>query len=305
MNRLYPILVLALGVGCFINCQRHVDPPDRGSGDAIEDVDPGQVDLTRKPLERIPVGTVIGSGAPAGWTHLVLIAVPTLTPADAQTAPRLASYYAQLFKFTVLARVEPDDAPGARFHLACVARGFATNIAGQERIVSGSDTLGADVGLFGRRILDENEKILDHDVRQVVRTRSMLIFDAKSVMLVGGNHVTRIMRHALLTDPARGGLETLVWLLTDDYEAAEPTLQLLPHAMREERLLSVQRDKFTLGMPSRDAFALRRIPQGAAIAYTPELRLAATTRVFVEAQVPRIEQVLRAAVARGRAEGTP
>jgi hypothetical protein len=36
------------------------------------------------------------------------------------------------------------------------------------------NTLGANLGAFGRRILDENEKILDEDVRQVVRTPTML-----------------------------------------------------------------------------------------------------------------------------------
>src|SRR5262245_57431857 len=34
------------------------------------------VDLKQKPLDRIPVGTVIGRQPPKGWSHLVLLAIP-------------------------------------------------------------------------------------------------------------------------------------------------------------------------------------------------------------------------------------
>ncbi len=188
-----------------------------------------------------------------------------------------------------------DKAP---FYLQKVARGFATTIDGKNTIVSGANTMGADLGLFGRRILDENEKVLDEDVRQVVRSNTMLIFDAQAVMLRGGDHVNMIMRHALLVDPASGRLYTLVWLLTRDYQPAEKAIQLLPEGMREKRLLSVKRDKFSaLGIPNRDAFALRQLPQGTAIPYTPALKEAASVKKFQELQVPKIEETLRTVAA--------
>src|SRR5690242_1228981 len=37
-----------------------------------------KIDLEKRSLERIPVGTVIGKEAPEGWSNLVLFAVPTL-----------------------------------------------------------------------------------------------------------------------------------------------------------------------------------------------------------------------------------
>jgi hypothetical protein len=292
-------LVVVVGTSCCAGRQERQEelaaPPT-----AVRGVEPeGKVDLTPKPLERIPVGTVIGRRAPEGWSNLVLIAIPTLTREDIRDAPRMATHYAQMFKFTILANVarrKGDDR--ASFYLQKVARGFATTIDGKEIIVSGNNTRGADLGMFGRRILDENEKILDEDVRQVVRTDTMCIFDAQAVMLRGRDHVGMIMRHAILVDPATGRLYTEVWLLTKDYEPAEKAIQLLPEGMREKRLLSVKRDKFSrLGIPERDAFGLRQVPQGAPIAYTPALKEAASVGKFEEGHVPRIEETLRTAAA--------
>lgn len=264
----------------------------------------GKIDLARVPLDRIPVGTVIGKEAPQGWTNLVLFATPTLTAEDLRTAPQMATHYARLFKFTVLANVARKSQGGAApFYLERVARGFATDIRGKEVVIDGQHTQGATLGLFGKTILEENENVLDKDVLRLVRTDTMLIFDAKTVMLRGTDHVNMITRHALVVDPRTGRLYTMVWLLTEGYEPAEDAIQLLPEGMQEKRVLSVRRDKFNaLGVPSRDAFALRQIPQGTAIAYTPELRTAASVQTFQESQVPAIEQTLRAAAMKAAAQ---
>ena len=48
-------------------------------------------------------------------------------------------------------------------------------------------------------------------------------------------------------------------------------------------MLSVDANKFTLGIPSNDAFALARIPRGTAVELTPTLsRLAVTSRFTPE-----------------------
>jgi hypothetical protein len=260
----------------------------------------GTVDLTPRTLARIPVGTTIGKTAPRGWTHLILLVIPTLTDEDLRDAPKMATHYAQMFKLTIVANVgRRQDGDKPTYFLKKVARGFATTIDGTETIVNGQNTLNADLGLFGRRILDENEKVLDNDVVQVVRTDTMLIFDAKCVMRRGDDHVNMIMRHAILVDPATGKLYTLVWLLTEDYQVAEKTMQLLPEGMHEKRLLSVKRDKFNaLGIPTRDAFGLRQVPQGTPIPYTPALEKAATVAKFEAARVPDIEETLRAAASK-------
>jgi hypothetical protein len=297
MKRLFALHLLLLAIlisGCTNRRDLAITPVP--PTDSLSEEGPlVGVDLARKPLERIPVGTVIGMTPPQGWSHLILLAIPTLAAEDERDAPKIAAHYARMFKFTLLAKVA-REAAGEKglFYLQRVGRGFATTIGGKETIVSGQHTLGADLGLFGRTILDENENILDHDVLQVLRTPTMLLFDARSVMLFEGKHVTRIMRHAVLVDPVSGQLHLLVWLLTNDYEPANDSLQWIPNGIREQRWLSVKRDKFIAGIPARDAFALRQIPQGTSVPYTPALRTAATVKTFTEAEVPAIEARLHA-----------
>jgi hypothetical protein len=256
------------------------------------------VDLVSRALPRITPGTVIpADGPPQTWSHLILFATPTLTPADLKDAPKTASEYARMFKFTLLANLKKNPQSN-RYNLDVVGRGFAINIRGRETIVDAANTFNADLGIFGKRILDENEKILDNDVRIVARTETMWLFDAQAVMLQGREHTKMVVRHAIVVNPQSGQLATFVWLLAKDrggdYVAAEQAMQLLPANMREERLLSVKRDKFFLGVPAADAFALVRIPQGRAVAYNPGLQRLAATRQFTAQQALDLEGQLRA-----------
>lgn len=253
----------------------------------------GTIDLKSRTLDRIPVRTVIGQTPPKGWSHLVLFATPTLTAEDLKEAPKIAADYARMFKFTILANVVAQrEADRMVYRLEKVARGFAANIKGKETIVDSNHTLGASMGIFGARILSENEAIIEKELRQVVRTPTMMIFDGNAVMRQKDEHVNMVIRHAVVVDPANGQLYTLVWLLTKDYQLAEPAIQALPNSCREARYLSVKRDQFTLGIPTKEAFALWRIPQGKAVAYDAELKWAAGFKTFSEEAVPKIEKIL-------------
>ena len=85
------------------------------------------------------------------------------------------------------------------------------------------------------------------------------------------------------------------WLLTPEHQLAEQTLQLLPENCRDQRLLSIKRDRFTFGIPGADAIAMRQVPQGTPLAMSAELaRVAAFTRPTTDA-VGEIEATLRAA----------
>ena len=88
------------------------------------------------------------------------------------------------------------------------------------------------------------------------------------------------------------------WLLGSDgkggYALAEPTLQLLPEALREDRVMSVDGRKFTLGVPAADAFALARIPQGTPVKFSPGLATLAAVRKFDAETALRLEAELRA-----------
>jgi hypothetical protein len=273
----------------------------------------GHIDLSPKRLPRILPGTIIGDGPPAGWSHLVLFATPGLGAGDFKDIPTVILDYAKWLKFTILANVAKHKQAGKEtYYLDRVARGFAVAIkdkktgTDKETIIDNDDTRDADMGILGGRVLKENEDILDKDVRQVVRTDTMLIFDANAWMLYNGKHERMVNRHAILVLPESGKLATFVWLLAldgpDKYKAAEPAMQLLPPNMHESRLLSVKRDRFKVVLlvyvPEPDAFALMRIPQGQAVSYTPELEQLATIKEFTASQVQELETKLRSAISK-------
>lgn len=254
------------------------------------------VDLESKPLPRIPAGTEIGKTAPKGWSNFLMIAVPTLTEEDLADAPKIASHYAQMFKFTLLAQTERTK---TGYQLKSVARGFAMNVRGKELIVESKRTFGGKVGVFGDRILAENEKHIEADVRQVARTPTLLLFDAQAVMRQGNDHVRMVLRHAVLVDPQSGKTYLFIWLLSksrDDYAIAERELQFIPEGTREARYLSVKRDKIVLGIPTPEAFALVRTPQGKPIpwAKVPGLEKLAVVKKFTKEQVLDLEKQLLA-----------
>jgi hypothetical protein len=257
------------------------------------------VDVRPRPLDPIPPGTVIGDEAPKGWTDLVLIATPRIGVGDVDEVPRAAASYSSMFLFTVLAKVRSERVNGeASYFLDKVAIGTALNINGRNVIADGENTFGADLGIIGRHVLAENERILKDDFRQVARTATMVVFDAKAFVLRNHKHRPMVLRHAIMVSPATGQVSTFVWLLGSDegngYALADKGLQKLPPAFREDRVLSVDGQKFTLGIPSNDAFALAKIPQGTALGFSEALKAVAATRQFTDQATWKLEAELQA-----------
>ena len=293
------LLWCSLGGCCSVDrpeSTRFIPTEEKGGGTA-DDLKDTDIDLESRTLPTIPSGTVIGKTAPEGWTHLVLFATPTLTKEALAVAPKTAADYARLLKFTLLARTKKV---GSKYRLDTLARGFAVTITGKETVIDSKNTRGARLGLFGNRILIENEKHFEADVRQIARTPTMVMFDAQAVMRQGEKHVKMVNRHAILVDPATGKVSTFVWLLSKadgEYAFADKAMQLLPENMREARMLSVDGDKFVLGIPTAEAFALWRIPQGKAIPYGADLPKVAAVKELKREDITAMEKGLRAASA--------
>jgi hypothetical protein len=273
---------------------------DDGSSAAPKGNGASRVDVATRSLGWIKPGTVIGNGPPAGWTHLVLFAKPRIGVGDVDAIPRSATRYAGMFSFVIVANVVPEsnsDGAEPRYYLQRLAIGTATNVKGRNIIVTSEQTFGADVGFIGRTVMQENEKMIRNDLRQVARTRTMSVFDANAIMLRDNRHTTMVMRHVILVAPQTGHLTSFVWLLNRDgqnkYAPAEKAVQLLPAQMMEDRVLSVDSDKFTLGIPAVDAFALARIPQGMPIKYSPSLSSLAAIRQFTPESTRQLEAELQ------------
>jgi hypothetical protein len=289
---LAPLLVLAISpLVRGDDAQRAESPSTRAAA---------WTDVTPRRLQWIKPGTQIGEGPPQGWSHLVLLAKPRIGVGDVDAIPKSAIHYGSMFSFTVLANVRTEgkaDADEKRYFLERVAIGMATNVQGRNLIVTSDQTFGADVGFIGRAVMRENERILSSDMRQVARTRTMHVFDVNAIMLRSNQHKQMVIRHVNLVSPQTGQLTTFVWLLgrdsTDKYTVAENAIQMLPPQMQEDRVLSVDARKFTLGIPAADAFALARLPQGTPVKYSKSLMTLAALRRFTPESALHLEEELQ------------
>ena len=291
------LLWCSLGGCCSVDRPAGGTSTPAGENGGGRDTAPAEneVDLASRSLAAIPPGTVVGKTAPAGWTHLLLFATPTLSKEALAKAPRTAADYARMLKFVLVARTKKV---GEAYRLEAVARGFAVTIDGKETIIDPEKTFGARLGFFGLKLVTENQKHFEANVRQVARTPTMLVFDAKPLMRQGTELVKMVNRHAILVDPKTGKVSTFVWLLSNSdegYAIAEKAMQLLPENMQEARMLSVQSDKFVLGIPTAEAFALWRVPQGKPIAFGPMLQKVAAVKDLEREDVNTLEKILRAA----------
>ncbi|MGO9466347.1 MAG: hypothetical protein ACLQVF_19575 [Isosphaeraceae bacterium] len=289
---LAPLLVLA------------ISPRVRGD-DGQRDLAPGTraaawTDVTPRRVQWIKPGTQIGDAPPQGWSHLVLLAKPRIGVGDVDAIPKAAIHFGSMFSFTVLANVRTEgkgDAEEKRYFLEHVAIGMATNVQGRNLIVTSDQTFGADVGIIGRAVMRENDRILSSDMRQVARTRTMHVFDVNAIMLRTNQHRQMVIRHVILVAPLTGQLTAFVWLLgrdgTDQYTLADNAIQMLPPQMHEDRVLSVDARKFTFGIPAADAFALARLPQGTPVKYSKSLIMLAALRRFTPETALQLEDELQ------------
>jgi hypothetical protein len=233
-------------------------------------------------FELIQPGTVIGKEPPKGWSHLIIKSHPRIRPDDLRLVTPLTAELASFLFTAFVANVDEERAGGqVRYRLGAIAFGVGTSINGRDTIISPAtqQRLGANVGLLGGQVL---AKVYDgqQNVRLAGFTRTMALVDTPMVMLRGNRHRPIIIRYALLVDGNTGKLETLAWLLDRDdrggYQGSSSSLEWLPPSKISDAVLRVDTNEITLGVPSDNAFALVRIPEGQKqIAFPEDLKAVA------------------------------
>src|SRR3954464_446531 len=81
------------------------EPPPAAREAPEREAGPMTIDLNRTSLTMIPAATVIGDKPPAGWTNLIYTMAPVISDADRKKLPESASFYAQLLRYVMLAKV--------------------------------------------------------------------------------------------------------------------------------------------------------------------------------------------------------
>lgn len=239
-----------------------------------------------KPMPPIKPGTSFDTEPPDGWSHIILFVEGRLASGDVDAASAKVHRYARMFNLVILADVGKDDE--GVYRLLKTGVGFTTKIKGRNTVITldTEEELGAELGFIARSVFEANEESLN-DIKCVARSKNHVLFDAPTIMLYNGEHETMMVRYLVWASHKTGKVSTFVWLLNnpegnEDYKLMEPTIQLLPENMREDRIMNVKGDRFTFGIPAKDAFALVRIPQGRAIKITPRLRKVAGLRKYDE-----------------------
>lgn len=242
-------------------------------------------DLEPKPLAQIPAGTRFAEEPPEGWSHIVLLVKSRIASGDVEAVSNTVKHYTGVLKPVLLANTRQGAA--GNYELDKVAIGFSAVIDEQYTVVT-SDThrkLGANLGFIGGHVLAGNEAMLK-DFRQVARSPASTVIDAPVMMLHEDEHVDMTLRLAIWVDSATGQLGTVVWLLEQNgdpaaqFDFVEEVFQFLPENMREDRVLNVKKNRFTFGIPAKDAFAMVRIPQGTPFSFTDAMRTYAGLRQF-------------------------
>ncbi len=253
-----------------------------------------------RPMPRIPSGTRFDTTPPEGWSNIVLFVEGRVASGDLSAASSTVRQYSKMFNLVMLADVAKDDEGVHR--LTKVGIGFSTKIDGHNTVitVNTEEELGAGLGFIATSVFKANEASLS-EIKQVERSKNCVLFDAPTIMLYKDEHETMMVRYLIWASPRSGHVSTFVWLMdypADDsaYRTMEPTFQMLPENMREDRVMNVKADRFTFGIPAKDAFALVRIPQGRAISFTPRLSKVAGLRSYDEATFTELLQAITDAV---------
>lgn len=262
-----------------------------GCGSACVSAD--SVDVREQPLEWISPGTVIGRTAPQGWTHLLYAAYPRIGAGDVDEVSGIVKNIAKKFTVSCVANVVGTGPDGkAPYQLEDVRIGLGTIIRGQNTIISSDQPMGARLGIIDRQVLQQCESDFQTGVIQIARTPTMCVYDCKAVLRIEQCHRDAFLRYVVLVSPDTGQLGTLTWMFDSNYELKGSTMQYLPASFQEDRVMSVDADRFFLGMPQKHALAQVGIAQGTPIEFSPTLRAAASHRRFTPETAERLEAEL-------------
>ena len=259
-------------------------------------------------LEQIAPGTIVPNEQSAvtttRWNRVVLLAKPQIVSGDIDSLSAGIRQAATSFTLTLLASVTPaTQADGStKYQLREVGVGYSYPIGGQPTVLTAATAkqLGASLGFIQSRVLEQNEQNLP-DVRVVVQTTTLLIFDTPAIMLRSGQHRDFTTRHMVWVDPNSGSSATLVWLLGKDASGnmvpANEPLKLVPPGTKELRRIHIDGNQFFFGVPNKYAFALEDLPPGKKIQWTRELAGAAAHATYDADRLSRLSAALNPAIA--------
>ncbi len=221
-------------------------------------------------LVKIPAGTTIQGASAEGWSHVLLVANSRLTQGNTERVSATVKSFVTMFSFVMLADVEQKSLSDGKqqFELARVGVGLATEQGQGYTVVSGPPAAGTappSLSMMSGQVLKKMEASLEK-IQIVARHPTLVVMDSPALVTENGEHVDRVVRNVIWTNPDRGGVGSVIWLLkpgpAGQLQLAQDEAVFLPPGFREDRELHVDETQFTLGIPSPKAFALVKLPAG-------------------------------------------
>ena len=242
-------------------------------------------------------GTQVDRSLPQGWTNLIVKSVPRLASGDLNTLPGMASKTATLLHTSILAEVRAIGDPSQpQYVLRRVGLGLCTPVKGRDTVVSSNSqqTLGVDLGLVGRTVLDKAEQELRRG-RIIARSPTFVLFSAPCIVMVGTAHRELLLRYAMLVDPADGALRTLVWAVDPDppSRVAAETMVLVKPGVVYDCALDVSADRIFGTVPVSWSFAIRSLPPGQTRSVPTDVQPWSVKDVRSPLETNQLEEALR------------
>ena len=262
------------------------------NGATIADEKPN---LFRRSVQRIEAGVKARQEGTHRWNRVVMLAKPRISSGDTEAVTGFIQQTASRFVLTILASVDGSSDPATKkgYRLAEVGVGHSVQVGDDLVVILPDDyeAHGARLSFLERQVLVENQRQFA-EIQTIVRTSTLLMFDVPSLLFHDGQHQDFVMRHLVWIDSNNGNLLTLIWLLKPLVvgKSGASSLQLVASVpislwdgdQLEDRAIHVDGREFTLGIPSKRAFALEKMPTGHAIAWNEAAREVAALSVYDE-----------------------
>lgn len=258
-------------------------------------------DVAARAPDTIKPGTVVGTSAPDGWSHLVIKSLPRVRPGEEQNIPasfRTKTVQMTRWMFTVFAADVRPEVRGkeTRYHLRAVGLGLGTNVGDRDVVITPETAAahGVTLDFYTQLILSKGYATQKLAV-VVVRGPAFALLDTPVWYRCGEKNRLVRFRYALLVDPPTGRLDVLLWILDPEGSCGDPDVVLLnPDQIYEAELVPVAEGFNALGIASDSAFGVDRLPpHRVRVPVPPDLRAAAAKTKFSPEEARALEAALR------------
>jgi len=252
-----------------------------------------------KTLPIIDPGTIVGNEDATKWNRVILLATPRIASGDTTKLSEAVRTAVSKLTLTILATVKGEAAGDGKksYRLDEVGVGYSTTI-NEKLITISTDSaarLGARLDFYNRQMLSENEKQIAN-LKLVVRTPTLAIFDAPAIMFREGQHKDFVTRHLIWIDSKTGKLALIIWLLSTDgdgkHSTAEETLRVVAPGTSEDRKIHVDGRSFFLGIPTARSFALENLPPGPDIDWSEPAKEIASRLAYYTSELNELAAAL-------------